>query len=217
MYEDHSVEEKYLYNFSDKEKKEFCAQQRSLRKAMNDYEINLRSLVYLNSDSIFGDFGPEGNTSLEIKYVLNRIEANDSRDTVFELCDLDNVRNADKLALRMAKAFHKNTICTRIFLHKIGVSDRGLLPLLRVLRHKKLNLLDISGNEITNRTICMVEKILANPNTQWKDVRLGKITLSRKQRESLKKYPNLSFTALIPLSERLRDRWSRLFFKHRER
>ena len=217
MYEDHSVEEKYLYNFSPKEKTKFCCQQRAWRTAMNSYTVNLNTLIHLDSNVIFGDFEPEANTSLEIRYILNRIAANDKRDVSFELSDIDDVRKPNKLALHIAKSFQKNTVCKKIILHKVGLTDRGLLPILRVLRRKELDLLDISGNQITDRTIGALKTILTDTNTRWKDVRLGKITLSRKQRESLKDYPNLSFTALIPLSERLRDKWYRMILKNRER
>ena len=217
MYEDHSVEEKYLYNFSDKEKKVFYQQQNEWHSHMNQYEMNLMSLIYLDSSEIFENWISERNSSLEIKYVLNRIAANDERDTALELNEYDGVLRADKLALHIAKSFQKNTLCKKIILHQIGLTDRGMLPLLRVLRHKELDFLDISGNKITDRTVSMITDILANPNTRWKEIRLGKVRLSQKQRESLKKYPNVSFVTLVPLSERLGKKCFRFLIRKLER
>ena len=170
MYEDHSVEEKYLYNFSSKEKIEFSCQQRAWRTAMNSYMVSLNTLINLDSNAIFGDFEPEPNTFLEIRYVLNRIAANDIRDTIFEVSDVDNVRKANKLALQVARSFQKNTVCKKIILHKVGLTDRDMLPVLRVLRHKELDLLDISGNKKTDRTLDVLKAILVDPNTHCKGI-----------------------------------------------
>ena len=215
MYEDHTIEEKYLYNFSFKEKEAFYRQQRSREKQRAKYEKEVKKFFSSDSETIFGDWGPEKSTSLEVKYVLNRISANDPKDTAFELSGTDEVSNADQLAVQLAKSFRKNTSCKRVVLHGIGLTDKGMLPILSVLRHKELALLDVSENNITDRSLRAIERVLSDPNTHWEQMRLGKIRLTPNQNESLAKHPNLSFELEIPSTERPNEKFNGIFSRIR--
>lgn len=220
MYEDYSVEEKYLHNFSPKEKEKFLIQNRARRYAMDQYEAKLLCMIYEDSPAVFENREPKPNTALEIKYILNRIAANDARDTVFELSEIDSVRHADKLAIQIAKSFQKNTVCQKVILRGIGLTDEGMLPILNVLKQKELALLDISGNKITDKSVEMLNRVLSNPNTRWEQVCLGKIRLGEKQSGIMKCHTNLSFIPLTPVvswRERIKNRFKILLNRGNER
>lgn len=220
MYEDNTVEEKYLHNFSPKEKEKFLSQNRARRYAMDQYEAKLLGMIYEDSPAVFENREPKPNTFLEIKYVLNRIAANDARDTVFEVSEIDSVRHADKLAIQIAKSFQKNTVCQKVILHGIGLTDEGMLPILNVLKQKELALLDISGNKITDKTVNMIDRILSCPETRWKQICLGKIRLGKEQKECMMSHTNLSFIPLTPVvswRERIKNRFMILLNRGNER
>ena len=164
MYEDHTMEERYLHNFSDKEKEVFCHQHEKWEKNMAEYKGKLYELIFSDSPAIFANYEPKPNTFLEIKYVLNRIKANDPRDTAFELRPMDKVPNADRLALDIANAFRENTVCKKVILSGIGLTDKGAVPVLRTLRHNQLDLLDIKNNKLENNSFQTIDEILSNPN-----------------------------------------------------
>ena len=197
MYEDHTVEEKYLDHFSEKEKKVFYREQSRKIRALLKYEAQLRTLVNSESPALFGNWGPEPNTALEIKYVLNRIAANDPRDTTFELGQMDDVPNPSLLATNFVRAFRDNTVCRQIVLHDIDLTDREIMPILDILKDKKLSLLDISGNNITDRTLGKIDWLLSNPQIKWEKIVLGKVKTNKDQADSLKKHSNLSFEPII--------------------
>ncbi len=220
MYEDYSVEKKYLHNFSPKEKEEFLSQNRARRYAMAQYESKLLCMIYEDSSAIFENWEPKPNTALEIKYILNRIAANDARDTVFELSKIDEITLADKLAIQIAKAFQTNAICQKVILRGIGLTDEGMLPILNVLKQKELALLDISGNKITDKTVNMIDRILSCPETRWKQICLGKIRLGKEQSGIMKCHTNLSFIPLTPVvswRERIKNRFKILLNRGKER
>ncbi len=175
MYEDHTIEAKYLHNFSEKEKKSFCREQQRWRKDQAKYRANLEELLSSDSPAVFSNWEPRPSTALEIKYMLNRIAENDPRDTKFELGSIDPVSNPGQLALQIAKSFQTNSVCKTVVLSEIGLTDNAILPILSVLSRKELELLDISGNKITNKTIRVIEKIVKDPNTKWKHIQVGKL------------------------------------------
>ena len=117
MYEDHSVEEKYLYNFSQEEKEFFYRQQKHKIDTIAKYQGKLNELMFSDSNAIFANYEPtEANTPLEIKYILNRIAANDPRDIAFELGKFDGIKNGDAWAPYIAKALQNNAHCKTIVL-----------------------------------------------------------------------------------------------------
>ena len=198
MYEDHTVEEKYLHNFSDKEKEVFYHQHEKWKKNIAEYEGKLYELIFSDSPAIFENYEPKPNTFLEIRYVLNRIKANDPRDTAFELGPMDNVPNADRLALDIAKAFRENTVCKKVILSGIGLTDNGIVPVLCALRHNQLDLLNLSHNRFGKASIQQIDKILSNPENKWKQVYLGKIEATPEQKKALERHQNLSFVSVSP-------------------
>ena len=208
MYEDHTVEEKYLYNFSSEEEAAFRRRQQKYQGHMQEYQQQLWNLIVTDSPAIFRNSCMETNSALEIKYILNRIAGNDSRDTVFALGPMDEVYHADRLALDMARAFRNNTVCKHIMLQNIGLTDNGMLPLLHALSKKELRVLCVNEEEsrLTDKTFHVLDTILADPDTKWDSVELGRVVLNDEREESFKKYPNLSFTAVVPFEKRAKRR-----------
>ena len=198
MYEDYTLEEKYLHNFSTKEKACFYHQHKKRVQSMAEYEGKLHELIFLDSPAIFGNSEPSPTSSLEIKYILNRIAANDPRDTSFELGEMDSVPHPDRLALDIAKSFRDNTICKQIILNGIGLTDNGIIPILHTLKTKELDLLDIRNNKLTAPSIQVLETILSNPETKWQKVNLGRVPVLAEQRKSLEMHKNLSFIPIQP-------------------
>ena len=199
MYEDHTIEEKYLHNFSSEEKKEFYRQHQKWEKDRAKYEGKFAELLLANSPALCGNWGPRPNTFLEIKYVLNRIAANDPRDTSLELCSIDHIPNADRLALDIARALRNNTVCKKVILNEIGLTDNGLLPILHVLKTKQLDILDIGSNKLTGTSIRMLDSILSHPTTKWRYVSLGEIQINSEQKKTLAKHKNLVFVPAISI------------------
>ena len=197
MYEDHTVEEKYLHNFSPKEKAKFYQQQKKRTQQMAEYRMKVNEFIFSDSPVIFGTW-PQPNTFLEIKYILNRIAANDPRDTSFELCSMDSVPNADKLALDIARAFRNNTFCKKVVLNEIGLTDNGILSVFHALKTKRLDFLDVGGNELTGESVRVLDCILSNPGTKWGQVNLGKIRVNPEQQSMIEKHKNLSFVSVAP-------------------
>ena len=198
MYEDHTIEERYLHNFSAKEKKEFYRQHRKWVQHMGKYAGKVMELICLDSPAIFANCEPEPNTFLDIKYILNRIAANDPRDTDFELGAMDPVLDADRLALDIARAFRNNTNCKKVILNKIGLTDNGMLPILYALRTKKLDLLDIGNNKLADKSVQVLDDILSDSENKWEKVNLGKIRVNAEQKKALEKHEKLSFVPVFP-------------------
>ena len=213
MYEDRTIEEKYLYNFSQKEKELFRKEQDKKWAELAKYQGKLTEMMHSESSAIFANDEPTfASSPLEIKYVLNRIAADDPKDTHFELGAIDCVKNADEWAPHIAQAFRKNTHCKTVILNHIGLTDAGLLPILDSLRDKKLLLLDIAGNKATQKSWQKVEEILCDPRNRWEKVQLGKIKTTSELAHALTKHTNLSFGYVVnsaPKSIRFLQRFSR--------
>ena len=193
MYEDRTIEEKYLYNFSLKERELFYKEQRAKWDSLARYQGKLNELMFSESEAIFANYEPRPSSTLEILYVLNRIAANDPRDTAFELGKIDYVINADQWAPIIARSFKKNTHCKTVVLNQIGLTDEGLLTILESLKDNELSLLDIAGNQATNRSWSKVDEILSDSQNKWEKVCLGKIKTTPELANSLAKHSNLSF------------------------
>lgn len=191
------IEAKYLYNFSPNEKRRFIRHIQREQKIMAEYQRKLDKLIAEDPPNIFANCLTSSNGELDIKYILNRIAANDPRDTCFELSAVDGLKRPDWWALRIADAFRNNTVCSTVVLQNLDLTTNGIEPLLRTFRHKKLGLLDISGNKI-GESLPTLMQILEDPNTQWEKVRLGKIPLNSEQKKSLEQHENVSFVALPP-------------------
>ena len=170
-----TIEEKYLKNFSIEEKVALYHQQQARKSAIQDRETRLLNLVYRDFPSAHLTHDPEKKSALEIRYVLNRIAADDPRDTVFELRRRDAISNADRLALQIAKSFQTNTACRTIILNNIGLTDNGMMPILSVLKHKELLLIDIGENKLSDESFQSLEAILSDPANKWSQVKLGRI------------------------------------------
>ena len=201
---DEQIEEKYLHNFSEGEKEAFRSHVKRSRKHMAKYQARLDALIAEDSPAIFCNDDPKPICELDVKYVLNRIAANDPRDTAFELGRGDLIQPADWWALEIAKAFQNNTVCHRVILQDLGMTEKGLAPILHMLRRKRLSVLDIRGNKMKD-PVSLLGGVLSDPTTHWEEVRLGKIKLAPDQSKELAKYPNLSFNAVTPLSTKVRD------------
>ena len=164
MYEDLTIEEKYLHNFSEAEKKRLFMSVSERRAAVAKKERQLAEKIAADDPNPFISWTiPLGHIACEIKYVLNRIAANDPKGIAFELTHGDSVQNADRLALDIANSFRNNTVCNKVVLSHIGLTDNGMVPLLHALSGKKLYLLDIAGNQVTDKSLKVLDTILANP------------------------------------------------------
>ena len=190
------IEIKYLGNFTPPERVSFYRQQRARKKAAYDNAVlaSSDSITVLQNDEL------KRNSALEIRYVLNRIAANDPRDTEFELGKADSISNADKLALDIAKAFQTNTACRRVVLKGIGLTDQGLLPILSVLQRKRLLLLDVADNKFSEASFRVIENAVSHPSTAWQQVDLGRIKVSPELATVLSKHSNIAFQPLVSLS-----------------
>jgi len=217
---DEQIEAKYLQNFSPEERVVFFRHIHRNNQYMDEYQEKLDKMIAEDSTAIFSNELATPNSSLDIKYVLNRIAANDPRDIAFTLGETDAMylrQNPDRLALDIANAFHKNNVCKTVVLRGLGLTDRGMVPLLRALSHNQLTLLDISNNDIAEKSIQTLEHILADPNTKWERVKLGKIKLDKVQEGALAKQPKLSFEAITPLSQKIRLKWNNILSATRMR
>ena len=215
MYEDRTIEEKYLYNFSQKEKASFYKEQKKKLIQFSKYVEKLYGIISSESPAIFANYVPSGASSpLEIKYVLNRIAANDPIDIAFELGKIDGITFGDQLAPTIAQAFQKNTRCETVILDHIGLTDVGLLPILESLRDKRLTFLDIEGNKATDKSWQKVNEILSDPHNKWKNVQLGKIKTTPQLAQSLAKHPNLSF-AYVASSPKKSSRFLSCFLRQK--
>ena len=192
------IEEKYLHNFTPWEKSRFSLRVECSTAALAKYQAKLDSLMAEESHSIFRNDDPAtSSTAEEIKYALNRIEANDPRQTTFEVSAMDEVDYSDRFALDIAKAFRNNTACRTVVLNNLSLTANEIDLILRTLHHKDLLELDIRGNKI-GECLPTLTYILDDPDTNWGKVKLGKIRLDPEQKEALEQHENVSFTALPP-------------------
>ena len=192
------IEEKYLHNFTPSEKRRFNWRIKGSIKALAKYQAKLDRLYFEESPAIFRNDDPSASSSAEeIKYALNRIEANDPRQTAFEVGAMDEVDYSDRFALDIAKAFRNNTACRTVVLNNLSLTANEIDLILRTLHHKDLFELDIRGNKIGESLPTLIH-ILADPNTHWDQVRLGRIRLNPEQKKAFEKHENVSFTALPP-------------------
>ena len=192
------IEEKYLHNFTPYEKERFNLRIGCSSGALAKYQAHLDRLYFEESHSIFCNDDIDGfSTAEEIKYALNRIEANDPRQTAFEVGAMDEVDYSDRFALDIAKAFRNNTACRTVVLNNLSLTANEIDLILRTLHHKDLLELDIRGNKI-GECLPTLTYILDDPDTNWGKVKLGKVRLDPEQKEALEQHENVSFTALPP-------------------
>ena len=216
MYEDHSIEEKYLYNFSPDEKKIFYRQQNRRKEALAEYQGKVIELMCLDSPAIFANYEPsEHSTPLEIKYILNRIAANDPRDKAFELGKMDDVKNSDAWAPFIAKALQNNTHCKTVVLSGIKLTDKGALAILEALRHKELSVLNLSQNNLTDKSFKMIDDILSEPQNKWAKVELGNVEMDSEMAKSLSKHKNLIYTPVVRVAHNIKGLMN-IFTAHKE-
>ena len=194
------VEKKYLHNFSREEKKVFCLHIQKEQEFSKRIKQKLDRLMAEDCSAVFreGEDGPRPSTALDIKYTLNQIAANDPRVSIFGLSGVDAIDNPDRLALDIAKAFRNNTNCKIIYLNGIGLTDNGMLPILRTLGKKELYELGIMGNQITGKSLDALVTIMSRLGKRWGIVNLGKVQLTPEQEYALERYPNLSFEKVKP-------------------
>ena len=182
------IEDKYLHNFSQEEKEQLMGATKAYNKRGQKRIQQIDEGIANDSPEVFVTLrNAVPNTAEEIKYVLNRIAANDPRDRSFELCLGDEIKNPNRLALDIAQAFRDNTNCKKVVLRGIGLTDAGMLPILHNLP-QDLFVLDIAGNKITDKSLKKLDTILADPKTYWGRVELGTIGLTAERAESFKRY-----------------------------
>ena len=178
MFEDHTVEQKYLWNFSKWE--------RVRLERMQQEHLNGK----VKEDSPKGKDDP----LLEVRYVLNRIYFNDSRDTHFAIGPEHGIETGDVWAIRISTAFQDNNVCRDVRLESMGLTDQGASMILKTLAGKSLKMLSLKGNNLTEETFSRIDKILSEPNNQWEKVDLGEVDLKDDLLKRLKMHPQVVVT-----------------------
>ena len=194
------VEDKYLHNFSEEEKAAFRLHIQKEQEFAKRAKTQLEHIMAGRGSMEFYEYNdPRPSTALDIKYALNRIEANDPNALDFSLSKVDAnvIGNPDRLALDIAKAFRNNTNCKYVTLNGIGLTDNGMLPILHSLP-SELHKLDIANNKITAKSVETVSTSLASLENKWQAVNLGRVQLSPEQEKVLARHPNLYFENVKP-------------------
>ena len=204
------IEDRYLHNFSEKEKNHFRHHIERVRKIVSDRRIKWNMMMAIDSPTRCGQRVLLPSHLLELKYILNGIAANDPKNTALELRKENGVKAPDRLALDIAKAFKNNTHCKRVVLQGIGLTDNGVLPLLSALRQKKLLFLDLSGNKLTDVSYSALDHVLSDSETKWDYVRLGNVTTTLEMVKALRSHENLSFVSIPPKTRRIQGRFDHL-------
>lgn len=204
------IEDRYLSNFSEKEKNRFRRHIEKVRKIVADHQIQWNMMVAIDSPTRCGQRVTLPSHLLELKYILNKIAANDPQNTALELRKENGCKAPDRLALDIAQAFKNNTHCKRVVLQGIGLTDNGVLPLLSAFRHKKLLFLDLSGNQLTDTSYQAIDRVLSDSETQWDYVRLGNVTTTLKTVKALRQHPNLAFVSIPPKTRCIHGRFDPL-------
>lgn len=173
MYEDCTIEERYLLNFTDLEKRLF---RRKRAEKANQPEL-------ANTLPI---------SPLEVRYILNRIYFDDPRDTAFTLGPKDKIVNGDAIAIRMGVAFSENTHCQEVRMDSVNLTDWGAGLILETFKKKSLNVLSLKGNDkLTDSTFEQIDRMLSEPQNSWKQVCLDGGQMSDKMRQRLMSHPNV--------------------------
>jgi len=192
--------EEYMHNFSEEEKAAFRSYIQAKQECLAQARSTLARMIAEGGTMEFNEHNdPRPSTALDIKYALNRIAANDPHALDFSLSkvDAEAIGNPDRLALDIAKAFRNNTNCKYVTLNGIGLTDNGMLPILRSLP-SELYKLDIAENNITDKSVETVSTRLASLENKWQTVNLGKIQVTSEQEKVLARHPNLYFESVQP-------------------
>ena len=97
------IDEKYLYNFTNKEKAQFQRQSKSENADLAKWQLKFYELFYSDSPAIFGNYDPRPYSKLDVKYTINRLALNDPNLTHLPFGYGDEVMgNSD--AIKIAKA-----------------------------------------------------------------------------------------------------------------
>ena len=187
--------EEYMHNFSKEEKATFRSYIQAKQECLAQARSTLARMIAEGGTMEFNEHNdPRPSTVLDIKYALNRIAANDPHALDFSLSkvDAEAIGNPDRLALDIAKALRNNTNCKYVTLNGIGLTDNGMVPILRSLP-SELTRLDIAGNHITDKSLEVLVTIMANLKNKWDEVNLGEVSLTSEQEKALEKHPNLYF------------------------
>lgn len=187
--------EEYMHNFSEEEKIAFRSYIQTKQECLAQARSTLGRLIAEGGSlELYEHNDPRPSTALDIKYALNRIAANDPHALDFSLSKVDTqaIGNPDRLALDIAKAFRNNTHCKYVTLNGIGLTDNGMLPILRSLP-SELYKLDIAGNNITDKSVEVVSTRLASLENKWQAVNLGEVQLTSEQEKVLARHSNLYF------------------------
>ena len=173
MYEDDMIEDRYLLNFTDLEKRRF-------RREHNE-KLNLMRR---------GEAVP--HSLLDIRYTLNRIYFDDPRVTSFALGARDNLNIGDVIAIRMVVAFDENSNCQDVRLENVGLTDFGAGLILKTLKKKSLKTLSLRGNDkLTDITFDQLDQLLSKADNRWEKVYLDDGRMSPKMRQRLLSHPNV--------------------------
>ena len=191
------IDEQYLFNFSEDEKKALKAQMIQIEKKKVEEEKKLEYKMFICASAFdVSDYHPY--TDLQLRYTINRLMRNDESLTTLELSQKDALKG-DLSAFQIARALNTNTFCHTFSFQDCGLSDKGVATILHALRKRPVRKLDLRGNNLTFNVINQITKELDcqekdASSSLWEEIWLGRVEMPfAKAKELSAKYPQLVY------------------------
>ena len=200
-----SIEEKYLFNFSDKEKKAFRQEHILNRRLFYKSQARLYELLARESPAIFRNEPSIPSSIYEIRYTFNRLKKNDPRETELLLDMTDPIVRNDFCVSQIVDSFKNNTCCQTVVLNGVRLfppemtgirsfNDDEALTILQALSHKKLSELTFANAPLlTDKTFQYIATAISDRKNQWGHVTLGDVVMAPTLAKKLKKSGKVSF------------------------
>ncbi len=169
-----SIDERFLYDFTSAEKRKFYLEVDAINRNQEKYEKTVKEFIKTDSPKIFGNY-ERHFSRLEVRYTLNRLQANDPSLKMICLGDNDWVVSDD--AFRIAKAIQGNEYCTSFNFPLCHFQKEGTEAIVSVLKGKRVDNLDLRGNIICEETVQIIADELSKKESLWKNISLGFISL----------------------------------------
>ena len=190
------IDERYLVNFTEKEKKKFHQEQAQKDNDLAAYEGKLCHMVYSDSPDIFANHLIEYNSPLEVKYMLNRVLMDDPKCHSFQLTRGDGVKGMSVFDIGFA--FANNTHCHNLELSGFKLKSFDLIWLLNALKKNKLESLNLAGNDFNDNALTYLLHQMVQPQNAWQNVKLGALSVDAEMQKKLKEQSRISFQVKPP-------------------
>ncbi len=182
-------EEKYLYNFTEKEKAQFRKQSQREQRDFSEWENKFYTALFSEATYIFGNYDPRPFSKLDVKYTINRLAMNDPTLIHLPFNYGDEVAgNSD--AIKIANAIQSNTHCQSYEFGNCGFSDRGAQLILKALKKKPVSIF-LWDKGLTEATWQYAAQLMSNPNNRWKTIELGPVKPSDQTKTILHQLPRV--------------------------